>query len=98
MITSFKFENCFAFNEEVEMILRSDMRTKKFYSNIIEVNDKLNIMKSIAIYGPNNTGKTSFINCVRAIKATLENKEIFLSPNIFTGNPISFEAFSVPLL
>lgn len=94
MITSFKFENCFAFNEEVEMILRADMRTKKFYSNIIEINENLNIMKSIAIYGPNNTGKTSFINCVRAIKDTLENKEINLYPNIFTENPIAYEAIS----
>lgn len=94
MITSFKFENCFAFNEKVEMTLRADMRTKKFYSNIIEANDNLNIVKSVAIYGPNNTGKTSFINCVRAIKTTLENKGINLSPNIFTGNPIAFEAIS----
>lgn len=94
MITSFKFENCFAFNERVEMILRADMRTKRFYSNIIEINENLNIMKSIAIYGPNNTGKTSFINCVRAIKTTLENSGINLSPNIFTGNSIAFEAIS----
>ena len=94
MITSFKFENCFAFNEKVEMTLRADMRTKKFYSNIIEVNDNLNIVKSVAIYGPNNTGKTSLINCVRAIKTTLENKGINLSPNIFTGNPIASEAIS----
>lgn len=94
MITSFKFENCFSFNKKVEMTLRADMRTKKFYSNITEINENLNIMKSIAIYGPNNTGKTSFINCIRAIKTTLENKEITLSPNIFTGSSIAFEAIS----
>lgn len=28
MITSFKFENCFAFNKKVEMNLKADMRTK----------------------------------------------------------------------
>ena len=94
MITSFKFKNCFAFNKKVEMDLRADMRTKKFYSNIIKINKNLNIMKSIAIYGPNNTGKTSFINCIRAIKTTLENKGINLSPNIFTGSTIAFEAIS----
>ena len=44
MITSFKFENCFAFNEKVEMDLRADMRTKKFYSNITEVNETLSIV------------------------------------------------------
>ena len=94
MITRFKFDNCFAFNKPVEMTLRADMRTKKFSSNVINVNDNLNILKSIAIYGPNNTGKTSFIKCINAFKRTLENKPIRLSANIFTGNSISIEAVS----
>ena len=94
MITRFKFNNCFAFNKPVEMTLRADMRTKKFSSNVINVNDNLNILKSIAIYGPNNTGKTSFIKCINAFKRTLENKPIRLSANIFTGNSISIEAVS----
>lgn len=94
MITRFKFNNCFAFNKPVEMTLRADMRTKKFSSNVINVNDNLNILKSIAIYGPNNTGKTSFIKCINAFKRTLENKPIRLSANIFTGNSISTEAVS----
>ena len=94
MITRFKFNNCFAFNKPVEMTLRADMRTKKFSSNVINVNDNLNILKSIAIYGPNNTGKTSFIKCINAFKRTLEDKPIRLSANIFTGNSISTEAVS----
>ena len=94
MITSFKFDNCFAFNKPVEMSLKADMRTKKFSSNVIPLNEKLNILKSIAIYGPNNTGKTSFIKCISVLKRTLENKPINLSANIFTGNSISTEAVS----
>lgn len=94
MITSFKFKNCFAFDKQVEMILRADMRTKRFSSNVASVNEMLNVMKSVAIYGPNNTGKTSFINCIRAIKGTLQNKEIRLDANIFTNNPICYEAIS----
>lgn len=94
MITSFKFDNCFAFNKPVEMTLKADMRTKKFSSNVINLNEKLNILKSIAIYGPNNTGKTSFIKCISVLKRTLENKPINLSANIFTGNTISTEAVS----
>ena len=35
MITSFKFNNCFAFNKQIEMNLKADMRTKKFSSNLI---------------------------------------------------------------
>ena len=94
MITSFKFDNCFAFDKQVEMTLRADMRTKRFSSNVSNINENLNVLKSVAIYGPNNTGKTSFINCIRAIKRTLQNREIILNANIFTNNPICYESIS----
>ena len=94
MITSFRFNNCFAFNDLIEMNLRADMRTKKFFSNIVSLNENLNVLKSAAIYGPNNTGKTTFINCIKAIKNTLENKEIRLDANIFTKSSICEQGFS----
>ena len=94
MITSLKFNNCFAFNNTIEMSLKADMRTKKFSSNITNINDNLNILKSATIYGPNNTGKTTLINCIKAIKGTLLNKEIHLDSNIFTNNNICEEAIS----
>ncbi len=88
MITSLKFNNCFAFNNSIEMNLRADMRTKKFTSNVININEKLNVLKSAVIYGPNNTGKTTLINSIKAIKRTLENKDIRLDSNIFVDSPI----------
>ena len=94
MITSFKFNNCFAFNNSIEMNLRADMRTKKFASNVININEKLNVLKSAVIYGPNNTGKTTLINSIKAIKGTLENKDIRLMANIFTESPICDAAIS----
>lgn len=94
MITSFKFDNCFAFNKPVEMVLKADMRTKKFSSNIITLNENLNILKSIVIYGPNNTGKTSFLKCINILKRTLENKPINLTSNIFTNSEIASESMS----
>jgi len=86
MITSLKINNCFAFNNTIEMNLRADMRTKKLASNVINIKDKLNVLKSAVIYGPNNTGKTSLIECIRAMKNTLENKKISLDYNIFNEN------------
>ena len=97
MITSLKFDNCFAFDKQVEMTLRADMRTKRFSSNVSNINENLNALKSVAIYGPNNTGKTSFINCIRAIKRTLQNREIMLNANIFTNSPICYESISFVL-
>lgn len=88
MITSLKFKNCFAFNNEVEMRLKADMRTKMFYCNVANINENLNVLKSAVIYGPNNTGKTTLINCIKALKKTLLNKEIYLKSNIFTDSDI----------
>lgn len=88
MLTSLKFNNCFAFNNSIEMNLKADMRTKKFASNVININEKLNVLKSAVIYGPNNTGKTTLINSIKAIKRTLENKDIRLDSNIFVDSPI----------
>lgn len=94
MITGFKFENCYAFNNLVEINLRADMRTKKFPCNVANISDNLNVMKSIAIYGPNNTGKTSLINCIKEMKRTLLKKEIGLMANIFTDSSVCYEAMS----
>jgi AAA15 family ATPase/GTPase len=94
MITSFKFNNCFAFNNTVDMSLRADMRTKKFFSNVANQGNDINILKSAVIYGPNNTGKTNFINCIRAIKKTLLNKKINLDANLFTDSSMCEEFIS----
>ena len=94
MITSFKFDNCYTFNKPVEMSLKADMRTKKFSTNIIYLNENLNILKSAVIYGPNNTGKTCIVNCIRNIKNTLENKGNNLMTNIFNKNNIAYQEIS----
>lgn len=88
MITSFKFNNCFAFNNRVEMNLRADMRTTRFTTNVTKINEKLNVLKSAVIYGPNNTGKTTLLKAISAIKKTLENKDIRLEKNIFNDSNI----------
>ncbi|MCL2859353.1 MAG: ATP-binding protein [Oscillospiraceae bacterium] len=88
MITSLKFNNCFAFNKPVEMSLKADMRTKKFSSNMFNKDANTHILKSAVIYGPNNTGKTAFISCVKAIRETLLNKKINLKSNIFNKSNI----------
>lgn len=93
MITSLKFKNCFAFNNPVEMLLKADMRTKKFTCNIVSEKNS-NILKSAVLYGPNNTGKTTLINCVKAIKNTLLNKKVSLESNLFVNSNICEESIS----
>ncbi|MEG1363134.1 MAG: ATP-binding protein, partial [Clostridia bacterium] len=88
MITNLKINNCATFNKPVELSLKADMRTKKFNCNIFKIDNNTNILKSIAIYGPNNTGKTTIINCANAIKNTLLNKKNLIKSNLFEKNNI----------
>ena len=85
MIIEIRAKNCYAFRDEITFSMKADMRNKKFGTNVHKEN-KLNILKTVGIYGPNNAGKTCLIKCIRAIKAVLLNEENGLIPNIFTNN------------
>lgn len=63
MLLDYKIKNYKTFNDEVEISLKADMHIKKFMSNTITV-DKINALKTIGIYGPNNTGKTCLIESI----------------------------------
>ena len=94
VLTKIAVKNSYAFDKGVEIVFKADMRTKKLSSNIIKVDENSNVLKSAVVYGPNNTGKTSLIRCIKAIKDTLLNKKIRLESNIFTKNDICEEAIS----
>lgn len=85
MIKKIYLENVFTFENKVELNLEADNHTKKFPNNI----SKDNILKTAVIYGPNNTGKTKFIQGVKAIKDILLNKPALILPNLFTNNTTS---------
>jgi len=63
------------FNKEVELNMNADLRTKVFKSNYAEKLGK-NILKTAAIFGPNNTGKSNFINSVSDFKNIISNTYI----------------------
>ena len=46
--------------------MKADMRNKKFASNVHKDNG-FNVLKVAGIYGPNNSGKTCLVKCIRAI-------------------------------
>lgn len=87
MLIKLFLKNYKAFNEGVELNLLADLRTKKFTSNIIN-HPLANVIKSAAIYGPNNTGKTCIINAIRDFKAVLLNQSIKLQSNFFSSSSI----------
>jgi hypothetical protein len=87
MLLKFTIENFQAFSKEVELNLEADLRTKKFRSNII-MNLQGNIIKTAAIYGPNNTGKTCLLNAIHAYRAVILNKTISFRSNLFTDSSV----------
>ncbi len=87
MIIEIRAKNCFAFEDEIAFSMKADMRNKKFATNVHKENN-FNVLKTVGIYGPNNTGKTCLIKCIRTIKEVFLNKKNRLVPNIFTENSI----------
>ena len=87
MILELRANNCFIFEKDITFSLNADMRNKKLASNVHKENN-FNVLKTVGIYGPNNSGKTCLIKCIRAIKNTLLNQKNGLMANLFSGSNI----------
>lgn len=88
MLKEISIKNFLSFNEKVEFNMIADKRASKLAFNILP--NEYNILKSAVIYGPNNTGKTSFINGIKFLKDILLNTQInnYKNHNIFTNSNI----------
>ena len=87
MIIEVRANNIHAFNEQVALSLKADMRNKKFATNVHKENN-FNVLKVAGIYGANNTGKTCLVKCIRDLRSVLLNKKVDIMENMFTGNTI----------
>ena len=87
MIIEIRAKNCFSFEEPIVFSMKADMRNKRFAFNVHRENN-FNVLKSAGIYGPNNSGKTCLIKCIRTIRQILLNKKNNLMSNIFSGSPV----------
>lgn len=88
MITKLSVRNFLTFDEEVVIDFKSDMRTHRFNSNTIEKPDG-NYAKTLGIYGPNNTGKTTVIRAIHAIQSLMLGNKIIDCANAFTNNKVT---------
>lgn len=87
MFIELRAKNCFAFSDEICFSMKACMHQKKFISNVHKENN-FNILKTAGIYGPNNSGKTCLVKCIRAMKAIMLNQRANLMPNIFNKNNV----------
>ncbi len=87
MLISLYINNCFSFNKPVTLSMVADMRIKKFSTSVFKT-ENVNILKSVGIYGPNNTGKSNIIKTLEAIKNLLLNKKMYLESNFYNESSI----------
>lgn len=94
MLIDLKVKNCFIFKDEVIFSMNSDMRNKRFFTNV-HLTKNYNILKTAGIFGPNNSGKTCFVKIIKAIKnILLNNKPFSLKNNFLSKNSLCELEFS----
>lgn len=93
MLLTLKLNNCLIYNSEVEFTMHANMHYKRFSNNVVK-SGQVNALKTAVLFGPNNTGKTSFVRCIETIKQIMLNRSIGLSNNLFSNNPIVEMAIS----
>ena len=66
--------------------MEADMRSKRLFPNVRQEGG-WNILKSAAIFGANNSGKTCLIKAIRVFWGLIMNQPTEISANLFSGNP-----------
>ena len=85
MILDVGFNNYKMFKNESIISFKADKRTKYLLTNTVEQNN-VATLKALAIYGPNNSGKTKLITLFRIIKNVLKGNENFDCNNKLFGD------------
>lgn len=86
-IKEFRVDNYGVFSKPVQISFEGDMRTKRLSSNVHSLNS-YNILKTIALYGPNNSGKTNLIKALSSVKSIFLNRKTNIVPCLFNKNRI----------
>ncbi len=89
MILEVRVNNYLAYNKEIKLNLEANMHEKRFKDNVYTDNDKkVNIVKSLSIFGPNNSGKTCLIRALNSLRNIMLGKSAEVSPNIFNSSKV----------
>lgn len=87
MITHFKVKNFKTFEDMVDVSFTANGQIKRFLCNTFEVNNK-RVLKTLGIYGPNNTGKTCLILAIANLRNVMLNYphdelcNVFINDNV----------------
>ena len=87
MLVSLKFNNAYIFSQETRFSLKADMRNKRLSSNVIETSVD-SVLKSVCVYGSNNSGKTCLVRIIRALWSVILSQPGDVTPNLFSNNSV----------
>ena len=79
MLLAFEVEGYKLFDQRIVFSMHANNRFKKLKENIYSVkikNKEIKALKSAIIYGPNNSGKTTFIKAVELLKKIVDNESV----------------------
>ena len=97
MVLEIRFSNFFSINEEVILDLRAgnlnSAKTKTLSENVIQFDD-IEVLKSVALYGANASGKSNIIKTIRFCNAMIFNSHSHNENSIFNFKKFKFSGYS----
>ncbi len=97
MILEIRIANFFSIKEEIILDLRAaniqSKQAKELSDNIFKY-DKINVLKSLALYGANASGKSNIIKAIRFCALMVLNSHTHNEDAIFNFIPFKFDSYS----
>ncbi len=90
MLIMFKVKNFMSFKDEVKLDLRATSY-KQHPTHVLEINDKLRILKTTALYGANASGKSNLISAMYFFESYIFKQFISKSDNVELANEFKTE-------
>lgn len=96
MVLEIRISNFFSIKDEIVLDLRAaninTQKAKRLKNNVFEFN-KTKVLKTVAIYGANASGKSNIINAIRFCNAMIFQSHLHNENTIFNFKPFKFQGY-----
>ncbi len=97
MVLEIRLSNFYSIRDEITLDLRAagihTQKAKALQDNVFETN-KTKVLKTVAIYGANASGKSNVIKAIRFCNAMVFNSHLHNENTVFPFKPFKFDGFS----
>ena len=97
MVLDIRLSNFFSVNDEIYLDFRAGnintQKSKSLSNNIFEFDD-IKVLKTVALYGANASGKSNIIKAIRLCHSMVFESHNFNENSIFPFKPFKFKGFS----